>query len=88
MPLAGFGWEGEQEANNREPEDLPGSSFSHREGRVTPRRSACMSLTPILRDKESRSHDLTTISMVDSLVVTGLLCTAIWALIALTILAT
>ncbi len=47
-----------------------------------------MSLTPILRDKESRSHDLTTISMVDSLVVTGLLCTAIWALIALTILAT
>ena len=23
MPLAGLGWEGEHEANNREPEDLP-----------------------------------------------------------------
>ncbi|MEM7747261.1 MAG: hypothetical protein AAF346_03350 [Pseudomonadota bacterium] len=47
-----------------------------------------MSLMPLLRDKERRSHDLTTISMVDSLVMTGLLCAAIWALIAVTILAT
>ena len=39
-----------------------------------------MSSTPILRDSDSRSHDLTTISMVDSLLVTGLLCAVIWSL--------
>ena len=27
MPLAGLGWEGEHEANNREPEDLPGDEI-------------------------------------------------------------
>lgn len=47
-----------------------------------------MSLTPPLRHFEKRSHDLTTISILDNLVATALLCLAIWLLIALTILAT
>ena len=47
-----------------------------------------MSSIPILRQFESGRHNLTTISVFDSLVVSGLLCIAIWSLIALTILGT
>ena len=88
MPLASFGWEGETEANNREPEDLPGNQIFPSRGAGDPTKEPCMSSTPIVRNTDSRSHDLTTISMLDSLLVCGLLCAVIWSLITVTILAT
>lgn len=59
--------------------------ISHLEGRVTPLRSGCRSSTSDLRQDERRPHDLTTISMCDSLLVTGVLSAVIWAVIAITI---
>lgn len=47
-----------------------------------------MSSTSIPHRIDHRSHDLTSISMLDSLIATALLCLAIWSLIVLTILAT
>lgn len=47
-----------------------------------------MSSTPDLRQNESRPHDLTTMSMCDSLLVTGVLSAVIWAVIAITIFGT
>lgn len=47
-----------------------------------------MSSLLIVRRSISPRHDLTTISMFDSLLATGLLCIGIWSLIAVTILGT
>ncbi|MGI9521924.1 MAG: hypothetical protein ACR2PG_09785 [Hyphomicrobiaceae bacterium] len=47
-----------------------------------------MSSPSVPREIDSTQRDLTAISMFDSLLVCGLLCIAIWALIAYTILGT